>query len=81
MIWKESHFSDMENLKMFVNTPTADDKYSVLSRENLMQTIQMHLSEKKNRLNYFALISNLHQILTVIAYVYLKIRTPKDMVR
>ena len=29
-----------------LNTVTADDKYSLISRDNWMQTIQMHLSQK-----------------------------------
>ena len=32
----------------FFNTFTADDKYSVISRDNWMQTSQMHLSQKEN---------------------------------
>ena len=31
----------------FFNTFTADDEYSVISRDNWMQTIQMHLSLKQ----------------------------------
>ena len=31
----------------FFNTFTADDKYSLISRGNWMQTIQMHLSQKQ----------------------------------
>ena len=34
---------------MFVNTATADDKYAVLSRDNLKEPIQMHLSEKQKK--------------------------------
>ena len=30
----------------FLNLLTADDKYSVISRDKWMQTIQMHLSQK-----------------------------------
>ena len=32
----------------FFNTFTADDKYSLISRDNWMQTIQKHLSQKQN---------------------------------
>ena len=31
----------------FFNTFTAHDKYSLISRDNWMQTIQMHLSQKQ----------------------------------
>ena len=32
----------------FLNTLNADDKYSLISRDNWMQTIQKSLSQKKN---------------------------------
>ena len=32
---------------MFVNTLTADDKYSFLNRDNLMQEIRTQLSQKQ----------------------------------
>ena len=34
-------------LKLFVNTLTADDKYSLLNRDNLTQSIQTLLSQKQ----------------------------------
>ena len=37
---------DIENLKNFVDTLTADDKYSLFNRDNLRQPIQMQLSQK-----------------------------------
>ena len=37
----------------FLNTLTADDKYSLLSRHKWMQTIQMHLSGKQNNFSQF----------------------------
>ena len=37
-------------LTLFVNTVTADDKYSLLKRDNLTQPIQMQLSKK----NFFS---------------------------
>ena len=33
--------------QIFINTLTADDKYSLLNRDNLMQPIQMHLCQKE----------------------------------
>ena len=45
--------NDMESLKT-VNTFTADDKYSLLKRDNLTQPIQMQLSQKeKIFINFF----------------------------
>ena len=34
-------------LGLFVDTLTTDDKYSFLNRDNLIQSIQMKLSEKQ----------------------------------
>ena len=36
---------------MFVNTLTADDKYYLLSRDNLTQPIQMQLSNRQKILS------------------------------
>ena len=35
-------------LSLFVNRLTADHKYSLLNRDNLMQAIQIQLSQKQN---------------------------------
>ena len=37
----------------FFNTFTANDKYSLISKDKWMQTIQMHLSQKQNILSQF----------------------------
>ena len=37
----------------FLNLLTADDKYSLISRDKWMQTIQMHLSRKQNIFSEF----------------------------
>ena len=37
----------------FLNTLIADDKYSLISRDNWMQTSQMHLSQKQNVFSQF----------------------------
>ena len=67
-------------LRLFVNTPTADDKYSFLNRGTLTQPIQMHLSEKqkgfsqlfcaifKSTLNF----EHFETKMTLIAYRFLK---------
>ena len=50
----------------FLKTLTADDKYSLISRDNWMQTIQMHLSQKQNVfLNFFLHFSNLLQFTNI----------------
>ena len=40
-------------LRLFVNTLTADDKYSLLNRNNLTQSIQILLSQKQNPFSEF----------------------------
>ena len=45
----------------FLNTLTADDKYSLISRDKRMETIQMYLSQKPKIFSEFFLrFSNLH---------------------
>ena len=68
-------------LGVSVNTLSANNRYSVCSRENLPQTVQMQLSKKLKL--FFNLLLNfgiLHQILNIlkkkmiiIAYVFLKL--------
>ena len=38
-----------KSLSLFVNTLTADDKYSLLNKDNLAQPIHMQLSKKKKK--------------------------------
>ena len=47
MSWKKSLLVILKILGLFVNIMTADDKYSLLNRENLTQQIQIQ-STKKN---------------------------------
>ena len=68
---------------------TADDKHSHLIRENLTQPIQMQLWQKqkpfsqffsaflKSTLNFEHFQTNM----TLIAYVFRKLETSKDVVR
>ena len=73
----------------FLNTLTADDKYSLNSKEKGMQTIQMHLSQKQNIFSWFfsaifesALnFEHFPKKMTLIAYVFSKLRTTKDVLR
>ena len=42
-------------LRLFVNALTVDEKHFLLTRDNLMQNIQIHLSQKqKNFCRFFA---------------------------
>ena len=47
MSWKESLLVLHKILILFVNTLTANGKYSLLNRDNLTQPIQILLSEKQ----------------------------------
>ena len=73
----------------FLNTLTADDKYSLISRENWMQTIQMHLCQEQKFFSEFfseffesALnFEHFQKKMTLIAYVFPKLPTTKDVLR
>ena len=74
----------------FLNTLTAKDTYSLNSKDKWMQTIQMHLSQKQKifsgffsaffesalKFEYF-----LKKNLTLLAYVFPKLPTTKDVLR
>ena len=70
MRWKKSLLVIHINLRLFVNTLTADDKHYVLNRDIFAQQIQRQLSQKqktfsgfffqflKSRLNFKSLQQN-----------------------
>ena len=47
--FKKSLLVIWKNLSLFVNTFTAYDKYSVLNREYLTESIDMQLSQKQQK--------------------------------
>ena len=58
---QESLLDTWKFFRPFLNTLTADDKYSLISRDNWMQTIEIQLSQKQNIFSQFFLrFSNLH---------------------
>ena len=73
----------------FFNAFTADDKYSLISRDNWMQNIQKHLSQKQKIFSqffsaFFEFALNFEHFkkkMTLIAYVFPKLPTPKDVLR
>ena len=73
----------------FLNTLTAEDKYSLISKDKWMVTIRMHLSQKENIFSQFfsaffesALnFENSQKTMTLIAYVVPKLTTTKDVLR
>ena len=74
---------------LFVNTLNADDKYSLLNTDNLLQDVLMQLSQKEKILgDFFLHFQNLDPVLnifkkkmTLIADVFLNVRTQKKVVR
>ena len=66
-LWRQFSFqmSLLEICKML--TLAADDKYSLLNRDNSTQPIQMQLSQKQKFFrNFFLNVSNLVQILNIL---------------
>ena len=68
---------------------TADDKYSLLNRDNLKQPIPTQLSQKQKAFSEFFLpflkstlnFEDLRKKMTFIAFLFPKLRTPKNLVR
>ena len=83
--WKKSLLFICQNLVLLVNTLAANEKYSVLNRDNLTTQIKMQLSQKnKLFLRLFLHFSNLTQILNILKkkvtlrpFVVSKLGTPK----
>ena len=46
----------MQNLGPFVNILTADDKFSLLNRDNLTEPIQMQLSKIQKNFSHFVFL-------------------------
>ena len=58
---QKSFWETWKFFRSFLNTLTADDKYSLISRDNWLQNFQMHLSQKQNFFsNFFLPFLNLH---------------------
>ena len=75
--------------RRFLNTLTANNKYSVFSKDKWMQTIQILLSQKQKIFSgvfsaflEFALnFEHFQKKMTLIAYVFPKLPTMKDVLR
>ena len=73
----------------FLNNLTANDKYSLNSKDKWMQTIQMHLSHKQNFFSQFfsaffeSVLNSKHfqKKMTLIVYVFPKLPTTKYVLR
>ena len=72
-------------LGLFLNTLTADDKYALCNRNNLLQPIQVKLSKnQKIYCPFFAVYlqsaSNFKKKITLIGYVFPKLEIAKFVV-
>ena len=73
----------------FLNTFTANDKYYLNSKDKLMKTIQMLWSQKQNIFSEFSSaffksalnFEHFQKKTTLIAYVFPKLATTKDVLR
>ena len=73
----------------FLHTLTVNDKYSLNSKNKGMQKIQMHLSQKQNLFSEFfsaffesALnFEHFQKKMTLIAYIFPKLPTTRDVLR
>ena len=73
----------------FLNTLTADDRYSLISKNKWMQTIQIHLSQKQNIFSeFFSAVfeSSLNfqyfqKKMALITYVFPNLPTTKHVLR
>ena len=53
--WEQSLLVIFKILGLFVNILTAEDEYSLLNRDNLMEPIRMQLSQKQKNFHNFLL--------------------------
>ena len=78
-----------KNLGLFVNTLSDDDKYCFLYRDNLMQPIQILLSQKQNTFSEFSSpfsksilnFEHFQKKMTLIANGLPKLPSPKNVIR
>ena len=76
-------------LRLFVNIQSSDDKHSLLTRGNLRESIQIQFSLKERTFTkFFSAISrssinfeHFQKKMTLIAVVFLSLRTLKNVVR
>ena len=65
--WKKTGLLWLKILSLFVNTLTADDKYSCRNMQNFLQWLQTLLSKKRKTLSGFFLhFWNVHEIYNIL---------------
>ena len=86
---QKSHLERLKFFSRFLNTLTANDEHSVISKDKWMQTIQMHLSQKQKTFSQFYSaffesplnFKHFQKKMTLIAYVFQKLPTTKCVLR
>ena len=86
---QKSFLDTWKFFRPFLNTLTADDKYSVISKDKWMEKIQMHLSQKQKICSeFFSMFfesalnfEHFQKEMTLIAYRFPKLPTTKDVIR
>ena len=76
-------------LRPFVNTLSEDDKYCLLYKDNLLQTLQILLSQKQKSFSEFFSgflkctlnFEHFQKKMTLIADVFPKLPSPKKVIR
>ena len=84
---KKSLLDTWKSFRPFLNTLTANDKYSLISKDKWMQRIQMSLSQERKFFSEFFLLvfesalnfEHFQKKMTLIAYVFPKLTTTKDV--
>ena len=87
--YQKSLLDTWKFLRPFLNTVTADDKYSLISKDKWMQNIHMNLSQKQNVFSEFFSpffkselnFKHFQKKMARIAYVFPKLPTTKDVLR
>ena len=89
IVLEKSLLDTWKFFRRFLHTLTANDKYSLNSKDKWMETIQMHLSQNQKIFSEFfsaffesALnFQHFQKKMTLIAYVFPKLPTTKDVLR
>ena len=89
IVWEKSVLDTWKFFRPFLHTLTANDKYSLNSKDKWMETIQMHLSQKGNIFGqFFSAVfqstlnfEHFQKKMALIAYVLTKLPTTKQVLR
>ena len=87
--WKKSMLVLSKILRLFINTLTDDDKYSLLSSDNLLQAIQKVLAQNQKTFSQFFSsftkstlnFENFQKKITLIADVFPEFPSAKKVIR